>query len=89
MLNVPETSTIHTDHKPLITFLNSDYHEDIFVRWAEKLRLLNVRIIYIKGERNKVADGLSRVLFYSHDCSPDQLVDKVFDKVWRHKQDQD
>ena len=31
MLNAPETSN-HTNHKPLITFLNSDYQEDDFSR---------------------------------------------------------
>lgn len=77
MLNARETSTIHMDHKSLTIFLNSDYHENIFVQWTKKLHLLNIRIIYIKREWNKVVDGLLRILFYADDCSPDQLVDKI------------
>ncbi|KAF2488753.1 hypothetical protein BU16DRAFT_422891, partial [Lophium mytilinum] len=52
--------TIYTNHKPLIGFLNSDTHKDIFARWANKLRMYNIKIQHIKGERNTVADGLSR-----------------------------
>lgn len=32
MLEVSETSVVHTDHKSLVGFLNSDTHEDIFAQ---------------------------------------------------------
>lgn len=35
------------------------FHEDIFARWAMKLRQLHVRLKYIQGKENVVADGLS------------------------------
>lgn len=41
MLEGPQTSTIYTDHKPLVGFLNSDTHEDIFARWVTRLRMLS------------------------------------------------
>ena len=59
MLNAERQSVVHTDHKPLVGFLNAEYHEDIFARWANKLRLLNIRIQHIPGKKNMVADGLS------------------------------
>ena len=65
-------STIHTDHKPLVNFLNSDPHEDVFARWAIKLRVLNIRIQYVKGERNQAADGLSRTVF-NKECTTTPL----------------
>lgn len=55
---------IHTDHKPLTHFLSSGNHEGIYGHWADQLRRLNIEIVYIPGPRNKVADGLSRTLFY-------------------------
>ena len=59
ILNTKQQSVIYTDHKPLIGFINTEYHEDIFAHWANKLRLLNVHIKHIKGKKNTVADGLS------------------------------
>lgn len=59
------TSVIHTDHRPLIHFMKSDLHEGIYGHWADLLRRLNIEIKYIPGPRNKVADGLSRTLFYT------------------------
>lgn len=68
---------IHTDHKPLTYFLNSDLHEGIYGHWADQLRRLNISIAYIPGHRNKVADALSRTLFKSPDCSEDAVTHGV------------
>ena len=87
MLNVAHQSVVHTDHKPLVGFLNAEYHEDIFARWANKLRLLNIRIQHIPGKKNTVADGLSRVIFNNADCSPDRLVSKLAKEVFSHQDD--
>ena len=59
MLNVKQQSVIYTDHKPFVGFINAEYHEDIFAHWANKLRLLNIRIQYIEKKKNTLADGLS------------------------------
>lgn len=56
-------SVIHTDHKPLKYYQNSDFHDGIYARWAAKLREVNVVLEYIPGSRNTVADGLSRTVF--------------------------
>lgn len=48
-----EDRIIIMDHKPLITFLNSNFIEGIYTRWATKLRLLNVCIQYIEERRTK------------------------------------
>ncbi len=58
MLIVERQSVVHTDPKPLVGFLNAEYLEDIFTCWANKLRLLNIRIQHIQGKKNVVADGL-------------------------------
>ena len=58
-----------TDHKPLTHFLGSDLHEGVYGNWADQLRRLNIKIKYLPGPRNKVADGLSRTLFQDADCA--------------------
>lgn len=63
-----ETSVIFTDHKPLTFFLDSPNVKGIYARWAGELQLLNVKLAYIEGKRNKVADALSRTVFASDDC---------------------
>lgn len=71
ILNSQKTSTILSYHKPLITFLDSNYYENSFVRFVENLCLLNVCIVYNKKKHNKFADRLLGVLFYLHNCSLD------------------
>lgn len=68
------TTTIHTDHRPLTRFLKSDLHEGIYGHWADQLRRLNVDIRYIPGPRNKVADALSRTIFPGDECCPSQKI---------------
>ena len=87
MLNAEYQSVVHTDYKPLVGFLNAEYHEDIFAYWANKLSLLNIRIQHIPGKKNMVADGLSRVIFNNPDCSPDRLVSKLAKEVFAHQYD--
>ncbi len=55
-------------------FLKSDAHEGIYGYWVDRPRGLNIVIKYIPNRRNKVADGLSRTLFYSEDCGTDENV---------------
>lgn len=59
-------------------------HEGIYGHWADRLRGLNIVIKYIPGQRNKVADGLSRTLFYNKDCGTDKNV-KEAAEILRHE----
>ena len=69
-------AVVHTDHKPLVHFLTSDLHEGIYGHWADKLRRLNINIVYIPGHRNKIADALSRTIFDSN-CSDSTAVHQL------------
>lgn len=69
-----------TDHKPLVTFLNSDRHDGIYARWAVKLQELNFRFEHIPGKRNIIADGLSRTLFLGEDPEVDQGLGKLIEQ---------
>ena len=70
MLSNPHiSSVIHTDHKPLTHFQNSDFHDGIYARWATRLREVNVVLEHISGSRNTVADGLSRTVFTGEEKS--------------------
>ncbi|KAI0995068.1 hypothetical protein K3495_g13114 [Podosphaera aphanis] len=77
-----EASTIFTDHKPLIYFMDSHLIHGIYSRWAEELNLLNVRIEYIPGERNRIADALSRTIFRNEDCSIDEILTSMGSLAW-------
>ncbi len=87
MLNAEHQSVVHTDHKLFVGFLNAKYHENIFTRSANKLRLLNIRIQHIQGKKNVGADGLSRIIFNNPNCSPDRLVSKLAKEVFAHQND--
>ncbi|KAI0995670.1 hypothetical protein K3495_g12511, partial [Podosphaera aphanis] len=63
MLRAPVVSRVLTDHKPLTFFLKSSFLDGIYARWASELRDLNIDIEWIPGERNMVADALSRTIF--------------------------
>lgn len=80
MLQGEKTSTVWTDHKPLVGFINSEYHEDIFARWAQVLRKYNIKLAYIEGKRNQAADGLSRTIF-NEDCTRSKAVDHLVKKI--------
>lgn len=64
--NLP--TVINTDHKPLTFFCESGCHEGIYGYWADQLQRLHIKIVYIPGPRNKVADGLSRTIFRAENC---------------------
>ncbi|KAI0992535.1 hypothetical protein K3495_g15650, partial [Podosphaera aphanis] len=77
-----ETSTIFTDHKPLTYFMDSHLVHGIYSRWAEELNLLNVKIDYVPGERNRIADALSRTVFPNEDCSIDEILAGMGSMTW-------
>ena len=64
LLNRVLTATIFTDHRPLLAFPAAvNLHQGIYSRWATILNEANVVLVYIAGEKNDIADGLSRSLF--------------------------
>ncbi|POS82380.1 hypothetical protein EPUL_006396, partial [Erysiphe pulchra] len=73
MLKSTGKSVILTDHKPLTYFLKSSSLDGIYARWASELRCLGVEIEWIPGERNEVADALSRTIFPGSDCGTPPL----------------
>lgn len=84
LLRTPDhQAIIHTDHKPLVHFLDSSLHDGIYGHWAAKLRGLNIKIVHIKGSRNIIADGLSRTIFFKEDCGEDDTVHLALDNLHR------
>ena len=81
--NPNQEAIIHTDHKPLVHFLESSLHDGIYGHWAAKLRELYIKIMHIKGKRNTVADGLSRTIFHREDCLADDTVQSIRDHLDR------
>ncbi|KAI0995442.1 hypothetical protein K3495_g12736 [Podosphaera aphanis] len=77
-----EASTIFTHHKPLIYFMDSHLIHGIYSGWAEELNLLNVRIEYIPGERNRIADALYRTIFPNEDCSIEEILTSMGSLAW-------
>lgn len=62
LLRATSEGTIPTDHK-LLTFFSNGIHDGIYSRWASTIRNLNIRIEYIPGPKNTVADGPPRAIF--------------------------
>lgn len=55
------TFTVETDHKTLETFITQKtFTSQRETRWYEKITAFDFKIIYRKGEKNVVADALSR-----------------------------
>ena len=50
----------HTDHKPLITFMNHQQESGRLIRWQQELTHFNLTVKHVAGSENIFADGLSR-----------------------------
>ena len=80
-------NTIYTNHKLLMSFINAQKHENIYARWANKLRNHNIQIKYIESKKNQMIDDLSRVIFNDKDCESNQLIKNLYKKIKNHKND--
>ena len=60
---------------------HATHKERVYIYWADKLRKLHIVIKYVPGNRNKVADGLSRTLFHDAGCEPDEAVRTISDTL--------
>ena len=68
---------VHTDHEPL-TWLQTQAHPGHRqARWLEYLSRFQYTIIYIKGDKNIVADALSRML-----TAPDEASEQLLGDHW-------
>ena len=68
---------IHTDHKPLVHFLESSMHDRTYGHWVAKLQELNIKIVHIKGKRNKVTDELSQTIFFQENCFNNEVIQDI------------
>ncbi|XP_069949319.1 tRNA (adenine(58)-N(1))-methyltransferase catalytic subunit TRMT61A isoform X2 [Cherax quadricarinatus] len=53
--------TVYSDHNPLVYLQAMKNHNTRLMRWALRLQPYNIRIQYIAGKENVLADSLSRV----------------------------
>eukprot|EP00056_Hartaetosiga_gracilis_P006160 m.93676 g.93676 ORF g.93676 m.93676 type:complete len:1457 (-) comp12394_c0_seq2:310-4680(-) len=75
---------VFTDHKSLSSMLvtNKKIQENRVMRWTEELAEYDVEFVYIQGEKNVVADSLSRIRFVHTltDHSPINPTKKDYEK---------
>ena len=69
LLGAPET-IVRSDHQPLVYFQSKSTLSPKQARWLDELSEYNFRIEHIAGDKNKVADALTRIsaLFELTDC---------------------
>lgn len=54
--------TVFTDHNPLLYLLQNTTHSAKLTRWSLSIQQYDVSFEHIKGKKNVLADGLSRVV---------------------------
>ena len=65
ILGFNQKCVVYTDHKPLVTILsNPSIPNDKRFRWVEYILRFNVKIKYRPGDKNFLADVLSRQVAY-------------------------
>ncbi len=69
-----KSAIIHTDHRSLTHFLESNVHEKIYEHWVDQLRRLNIVIKYISELRNKMTNDFFRTLFFDENCQGNIMI---------------
>ena len=90
--NLNQKAIIHINHKPLVHFLKSSFHDGIYSHWTAKLRKLYIKIMHIKEKRNTVTDDLFCIIFHWENCFADDTVQSIqnhlnyesFKWVWKN-----
>ncbi|KAK0401167.1 hypothetical protein QR680_015624 [Steinernema hermaphroditum] len=57
----PITVTVFTDHKPLTYLMQKSSSNACLARWLIELQGYDLKIQYVEGKKNSVADALSRI----------------------------
>ena len=47
----------------------------------------NIKFKHIENKKNTMTNDLSRVIFNENDCKSDQLIEKLYKKMKKHKND--
>ena len=64
---------LHSDHKPLTFLLSKSKTHDNLARWMIELQSYNIKEVYVSGNKNTVADALSRAIEDRNDGSSPTL----------------
>lgn len=88
-------AVIHIDYKFLVRFLWTNFYEDIYDHWINKLKRLNLEIVHISRRRNRIVDDLFKTLFLNENCYPDKNVKRTLTAlikkgpfwVWKDEKD--
>jgi hypothetical protein len=83
-LEGPQTLTIFTDYKPLVTFYMSNTDEIVYVRRTQILRALNIKIVYIEGTKHTAADSFSLTIYDLLACTPMDKVHLLYEVTKKH-----
>lgn len=72
---------IHIDHKSLIHFFKSDFYENIYEHWTDKLRRLCVTIKYIFERKNKMTNELFKTIVKTFKCHTNEIMEKFLNRI--------
>ena len=85
--NADQQSIIHTNHKPVLEFINAKYQDSIFAPWVNKLQLFHIHIQQILETKNTLANTLFQIIFNNTNCTSAHLVHKLIKQVYLYQDD--
>ena len=77
------TVHVYTDHEPLVGILNKDTKDAAIRRWVLLIQEYQIKLHYVRGKDNVVADVLSRLTNVKETAEgiPDDLDEKLISRV--------